>query len=130
MLSSIRSPFLLSASSYRTLGRCSLPKVVVRSRKSVAEAADNHEDFGDYCIILPKEPLVFGTSHITPRLVPEYIVKPPYATNSHLNSSQDLAPGDMGKVKLGTQEESRLRKSALLARKVRDFAKSLVQVWY
>ena len=40
---------------------------------------DDLEDFGDYEIILPPEPPIFGTSHITPRSVPEHILRPPYA---------------------------------------------------
>lgn len=37
------------------------------------------EDFGDYEILLPPEPPIFGVSHISPRSVPRHIPKPPYA---------------------------------------------------
>ena len=125
------SPFSLPSNLFWTFKRRSLPRVLVRSRSDRAEAAADgtHEDFGDYCIILPKEPFVFGTSRITPRLVPKYIVKPSYAATKS-DTTQNLAVhGDTGKIQLGAQEELRLRKAALLARKVREFAKSLVQVW-
>jgi methionyl aminopeptidase len=127
----LRSPFSLSSSLFWTFQRRSMPRVLVRSCSSAAEAvADGtHEDFGDYCIILPKEPFVFGTSQITPRLVPEYIVKPSYVTTKDDSTQNLTVHKDIGKIKLGAQEELQLRKAALLARKVREFAKSLVQVW-
>jgi len=126
-----RSPFSLSSSFFWSFQRRSMPRVLVRSRSSAAEAvADGtHEDFGDYCIVLPKEPFVFGTSQITPRLVPEYIVKPSYVATKDDSTRNLTDHKDIGKVKLGAQEELRLRKAASLARKVREFAKSLVQVW-
>ena len=36
-------------------------------------------DFGDYDIILPPEPYVWGVSHIHPRPVPDGIARPTYA---------------------------------------------------
>ena len=42
-------------------------------------AVEDLEDFGDYEIILPPDPPIFGTLHITPRSVPKHILRPPYA---------------------------------------------------
>ena len=70
---------------------------------------------------------MFGVSHIESRTVPAHIVKPPYALTS------DGMPGpksrqDSSKIKLGGEEESRLRAAARLAKEVRVFAGSLVKV--
>ncbi|KAJ7146328.1 methionyl aminopeptidase [Mycena epipterygia] len=80
------------------------------------------QHFGSYAVILPDEPFVFGVSHITPRSVPEHIVKPPYA-----GGSPDLQDVD-GKIQLGGEPERRVRAAAILARQVREFAGALVKV--
>ncbi|TDL30047.1 methionyl aminopeptidase [Rickenella mellea] len=82
-----------------------------------------HEDtdFGHYSIILPEEPPVWGTSHIIPRGVPPRISRPQYV-NKTLSLGQndegvhdDPYDGD-GRIRLGSQEEKRLRNAAKLAR--------------
>jgi len=105
--------------------------VVVRRFATINVETDNNhatnfEDFGDYSIILPDEPIVLGTSHIEPRFVPGHIHRPPYVGKGM--SYQESTPKDPGKIKLGTNEEVRIREAAALARKVREFAKSLVRV--
>ncbi|KAH9482135.1 Methionine aminopeptidase 1D, chloroplastic/mitochondrial [Psilocybe cubensis] len=95
------------------------------------DPVEDHEevqDFGDYSVILPEEPFVFGVSHIPQRPVPEYIPKPPYALTSDGSIPGDGPRKDSGKIKLGGKEESLLRQAAKLAKKVRDFAGSQVKV--
>ncbi|KAJ7665078.1 methionyl aminopeptidase [Mycena polygramma] len=74
-----------------------------------------------YSVILPEEPFIFGVSHIKPRSVPEHILRPHYAGGSPTVQDVD------GKVQLGGDAETRLRAAAALARKVREFAGTLVK---
>lgn len=74
------------------------------------------DDFGEYTVVLPAEPFVFGTAHIKPRHVPAHIQRPSYTAT------------DEARIALGTQEEVRMREAGVLAKKVREFARSLVQV--
>ena len=74
------------------------------------------DDFGSYSIILPPEPFVFGTTHIQPRSVPDHIARPSYTKDN------------AGRIILGTHEEVRSREAGSLAKIVREFAKSVVQV--
>ncbi|KAJ7762366.1 peptidase M24, structural domain-containing protein [Mycena maculata] len=78
-------------------------------------------EFGSYATILPKEPFVWGISHITPRSVPTHIARPPYAGGS--SALQDVG----GKIELGGIAERRVRAAAKLARDVRELASTLVQ---
>lgn len=78
--------------------------------------------FSSYAVILPHEPFVFGVSHITPRSVPKHIARPPYAGGSPALKD----PG--GRIELGGAAEQRLRAAAQLAKKVREYAGTLVQV--
>jgi len=91
------------------------------------------EDFGLYNVILPEQPFVFGVSHIQPRrLVPEHIIKPAYALNADgAVPAEDVAPKPRkiaGKIKLGGEEEKRVREAAKLAARVREFAGTLAKV--
>ncbi|TFK28984.1 methionyl aminopeptidase [Coprinopsis marcescibilis] len=83
------------------------------------------EDFGDYRVILPEEPYVFGTAHIKTRSVPAHIQRPYYAFDP---PCLDKRPAFKGKIALGTEEEGKLREAAKLAKKVREYAGSLVKV--
>ncbi len=85
------------------------------------------EDFGQYSIILPPEPFVFGVSHIKPRHVPEDIVKPPYAQRSG-NEPLEGVDKPESIIKLGGEAEVRMRNAARLAKSVREFAGTLVKV--
>ena len=108
-------------------------------------------DFGDYSIILPPEPFVFGVSHIERRQVPSHILRPPYARQGPLlpqpsseeNQQQPLASeqvllektqknkgkeGSDRRIVLGSESEVRIREAGRLAKKVREYAGSLVQV--
>ncbi|KAF8222446.1 methionine aminopeptidase [Tricholoma matsutake] len=85
--------------------------------------------FGDYSVILPAEPYVFGVSHIIPRNVPPNIARPYYAIAGSSNDA-DKFPTDKddGKIVLGGEAELRLREAAKLAKKVREHAGKLVHV--
>ena len=94
-------------------------------------------DFGSYSVILPEEPFVWGVSHIHPRTVLCDIRRPSYAwtlaeENATLHSSRSGSSfephEDDSRIQLGSEEETKLRASAKLARKVREFSGTLVQV--
>lgn len=99
-------------------------------------------DFGDYSIILPPEPLQFGTSHIRTLPVPPTIPLPFYAlerqrrrdageSDAEIDGAGNMDPYDEdadGRIELGGEEEGRVRAAAVLARNVRNFAGSLVKV--
>ena len=84
-------------------------------------------DFGRYSIILPPEPFIFGVSHIKHREVPRDIEKPPYIFNNG-NELQEGVNKPESIIELGGEAESRLRKVAQLASRVREFSGSLVKV--
>ena len=86
------------------------------------------ESFGTYSVILPPEPFIFGVSHIPQRPVPSHIARPSYVTPSaHGQSSPCVSSGD-GRIQLDSPGEWRLRRAAQLARKVLDYAGTLVKV--
>jgi len=86
-------------------------------------------DFGNYSVILPDEPYVFGVSHIVSRSVPPNIVRPHYALPGYSNDTNDPSTKkDGGRIVLGGGAEYRLREAAKLAKKVREHAGKLVQV--
>jgi hypothetical protein len=93
--------------------------------------------FGSYSVVLPEEPFVWGVSHISPRTVPSSIGRPPYAQtlaeDKHaLHSSKSGYSRepykDDNRIRLGSEEETRLRASSKLARQVREFSGTLVRV--
>jgi hypothetical protein len=127
--------------SFRTLARLKvappLAYPVIQSRRRVtlaskpgmsAEEALDVPDFGNYSVILPDEPFVFGVSHIKPRTVPPGITRPPYV------GAPEGAPYDgdpwsgNGIITLGSPEEMHLRGAARLAKEVLSHAGRLVEV--
>ncbi|KAF8549853.1 methionyl aminopeptidase [Imleria badia] len=93
---------------------------------------DEEASFGSYSVILPEEPFVWGVSHISPRLVPSNIRQPLYArTQAEDQNTPDAfserSHKDDSRIRLGSEEETKLRTSSKLARKVRDFAGTLVR---
>jgi len=86
---------------------------------------------GDYSVVLPKEPFVWGVSHIIPRPVPIHVARPPYIKGDRpiLGDPKhgELYDGD-GRIVLGSSEEKSLRKAALLARDALNYASTLVEV--
>jgi hypothetical protein len=89
---------------------------------------DADEDFGNYSVILPPEPFVFGVSHIPQRPVPSHIQRPPYLTSSAQDSLVLKGSSSDGRIPLGGFEEWRLRQAARLAREVLEYAGTLVKV--
>ncbi|KAI0068523.1 Creatinase/aminopeptidase [Artomyces pyxidatus] len=89
------------------------------------DEASQTYDFGDYSVILPPDPPVFGVSHIEQRNVPSRISRPPYARNG-LSSGSGPSVGD-GRIQLGSVAEERLRRSAKLAKRVLTYAGCLVK---
>jgi len=86
---------------------------------------------GDYSVVLPREPFVWGVSHIIPRPVPIHIPRPPYIEGDRpiLCDSKHGEPyDDDGRIVLGSPEEKQLRKAALLARDALNYASTLVKV--
>lgn len=86
---------------------------------------------GDYSVVLPKEPFVWGVSHIIPRPVPTHIPRPPYIRGDR-PVPDDLKHGEPyegdGRIVLGSPEEMSLRGAALLARDALNYASTLVKV--
>ncbi|KAI0268082.1 methionyl aminopeptidase [Gloeopeniophorella convolvens] len=105
----------------------------LRQKKKAEDPVEEDEgprleaaSFGDYSIILPPEPFVFGVSHIAQRPVPSHIQRPPYvATSSASPPSGTL--GD-GRIQLGSANEQCLRRAAKFAREVLKYAGTLVKV--
>lgn len=96
--------------------------------RNFATTEQEVEDFGNYSIILPEEPFVFGTEHISQRIVPSHIPRPAYANRPGGAVSTQTPTKDSGKIRLGSEEEVGLRAAAKLARQVREFASSLAKV--
>jgi len=97
-------------------------------RRFSTQLEEDFEDHGDYTIILPEEPFVFGVSHIQPRDVPKHIKKPPYALNQDGSVPDEGLKRDSGKIKLGGEAESLIRQAGKFAKKVREFAGEQVKV--
>ncbi|KAM6496439.1 methionine aminopeptidase [Amanita muscaria] len=86
---------------------------------------DDVPDFGEYSVILPPEPFSFGVSHIKPRQVPDHIQKPSYAV---ITRKKKPSRTKHDRVVLGTESEAHIREAGKLAKRVRGYAKSLIQV--
>ncbi|KAG6858900.1 hypothetical protein C0995_013049, partial [Termitomyces sp. Mi166 len=96
-----------------------------RQKFTTSGESEPEVDFGDYSVILPEEPFIWGVSHIIPRNVPENIKRPPYAKPGYTDKGLHSFPE---RIALGGEAEVRLRDAANLARKVRDYAGTLVKV--
>ena len=94
----------------------------------ISEPDTDSEYFGNYSVILPPEPFVFGVDHIPQRPVPEHIPRPPYLTSStrHPYTLRESSSDD--RIRLGGSEERRLREAARLAREVLEYAGTLAKV--
>lgn len=107
----------------KVINKVPQPKNQIRLSSTLNVASEDELSFGDYSIIpLPPQPFIFGVSHIKPRLVPPHILKPPYVDASR------VAPNEDERIVLGGESEFRIREAAKLAKKVRVYAGSLVQV--
>jgi len=94
----------------------------------ISEPDTDPEYFGDYSVILPPEPFVFGVAHIPRRPVPSHIPRPPYVTSSTSHPSTLSGASSDDRIQLGGSEERRLREAARLAREVLEYAGTLVKV--
>ena len=94
----------------------------------ISEPGMDVEHFGNYSVIFPPEPFVFGVSHIPQRPVPSHIPRPPYLTSSTYHQHTFGGSSDDGRIQLGGSEERRLREAARLAREVLEYAGTLVKV--
>ncbi|KAH0588180.1 hypothetical protein H2248_006895 [Termitomyces sp. 'cryptogamus'] len=100
-----------------------------RLKSTSSEDSGPDVDFGDYSIILPEEPFVWGVAHITPRNVPDNIERPPYAQPGYTETGCHSSTGRTipERIALGGEANARLRDAANLARKVRDYAGTLIK---
>lgn len=90
---------------------------------------DEQYDFGYYDVILPKEPFVWGVSHIHPRALPAHIQRPSYAVSENsagTQSSHTIVPARK-LADLTGENNARLRRAASLGREVLEYAGSLVK---
>ncbi|KII94586.1 hypothetical protein PLICRDRAFT_33389 [Plicaturopsis crispa FD-325 SS-3] len=120
--SSIKSASFGRATRHSATFPCHAPRRFVAT-----DALEEPE--GQYSVILPKEPFVWGCSHIKPRTVPASIARPPYAINPSPaeETTREEYSGD-GRIPLGGDDERRLRAAATLARTVREYARTLAKV--
>jgi methionyl aminopeptidase len=133
-----RLPLLFSSPLRSVSTVCRRPgflKRYVTNSHFDTEELQQVEDFGVYNVILPEEPFVWGVSHIPLRAVPDHIARPPYALRHDRSMSLAKSETDHGehydgdgRINLGSIEEERVRSAATLARNVRNYAGSLVQV--
>ncbi|TBU58677.1 methionine aminopeptidase [Dichomitus squalens] len=94
-----------------------------------AEPSEHDLRYGFYGVILPEEPFVWGTSHMTPRGVPPQITRPSYVPDPS-NPDAVLEGGpSRAKRKLITDAEDlqKLRRAAKLAAETLQFAELLAQ---
>ncbi|EKM59885.1 uncharacterized protein PHACADRAFT_192275 [Phanerochaete carnosa HHB-10118-sp] len=154
ILARCRPGGIISSSSRRTAAGClcsldrphrhvkpsvlSIPRLFgtnARTAETASELDEDEaplklEDDGQYEIIVPKDP--FARPVFSPPLhVPPHIIRPLYATPEMLekyNRSGHLSEpyiGD-GRISLGSEDEFKLRRAARLARRVLNYAGSLV----
>ncbi|KAL1719265.1 methionine aminopeptidase [Schizophyllum commune] len=88
-------------------------------------------DFGNYQILLPQEPFIFGVNHIKRRSVPKKIARPPNYPQDGEEVDPDADLPDAGAsrvlIPLGGEEERKIRASCKLAAETLRFAGSLVK---
>ncbi|KAG8838746.1 hypothetical protein FRB91_007427, partial [Serendipita sp. 411] len=105
-----------------------------RSQRHVRHFASTEglePDFGDYLIVLPPDDPPFGVLHIPKNIVSEQITRPSYARQVSGNSAV-LAQNTYNKksnVRLGTDEETRMRRACALARETLDYAGHVLDTW-
>ena len=87
---------------------------------------------GNYQILLPQEPFIFGVNHIKRRSVPKKIARPPNYPQDGVEVDPDADLPDAGAsrvlIPLGGEEERKIRASCKLAAETLRFAGSLVKV--
>jgi methionyl aminopeptidase len=91
------------------------------------DLAEQIRVFGTYIPVLSANPLASGTSHIHRKAVPAHIPLPPYARPAYRASRPPPYQGN-GLIKLGTDEERRVRRAGALAAMTLNKAELLVRV--
>ncbi|KAI0787252.1 peptidase M24, structural domain-containing protein [Irpex lacteus] len=89
------------------------------------------EDHGNYSIVLPQDPLAESSRRAPTRNVPSHIARPPYVPTRDLTQRiRQMRESVMPKssiIRLGGEEEKRLREAARLAEETLKYAGTLVQ---
>jgi len=125
LLSNLQRRTLRPFARVSTRHRLHHPRRLTKAAEALIQDA---HDFGNYDIILPEEPFVFGVSHITPRRVPEGILRPDYAKPEFSAENIRNARNLVERITLGGEAEARQREAGMLARKALGCAGRLVQV--
>ena len=90
------------------------------------------EDHGNYSIVLPQDPLAESSRRAPTRNVPSHIARPPYVPTRDLTQRiRQMRESVMPKssiIRLGGEEEKKLRQAARLAEQTLKYAGTLVQV--
>ena len=129
----VSTPTATAIRRKRASYRIGLISLFPRPRFFSAAPSEDETCFGEYAVILPPDPPLWGVSHIIPRTVPKHIPRPPYARSKALGSDHDDPylgdPYDgHGKVVLNSEAETSLRAAALLARHTLEMIGSHIQV--
>ena len=112
-----------SSRTVNDLSRFRLPTISRRNIRfsSVSDDEGLRDDLdpGVYEMIMVHEPTVWGTSHIKRLSVPENVRRPPYAQPGVKFDPEDRYGGDSydgdGRIRLGSEDESSIRKASKLA---------------
>ncbi|EMD40351.1 hypothetical protein CERSUDRAFT_45112 [Gelatoporia subvermispora B] len=110
----------------------SLDRLAQNDREEDGDPVEEVWRWGDFSVVLPKEPIVWGVSHIQPRTVPAQIRRPDYvpATQAQEGAVIHEPPSEFignERIGLGGENESRLRAAARLASSVLKYAGTLAQ---
>ncbi|KAG8741342.1 hypothetical protein FRC10_002959 [Ceratobasidium sp. 414] len=99
---------------------------LMSTQAPVEDPIEQIRQFGTYVPVLSDNPLATGTSHIVRKTVPPHIPLPPYARPSYQADRPPPYQGS-GLVKLGTEDERRVRRAGALAAMTLNRAESLVR---
>lgn len=97
-------------------------------RSDSSDRGPDPSRFGDFIPVLSENPHAVGVDHI-PRVlsVPSHIMRPPYAQSENLTGIPEEPNGE-NIVKLGTSDETSMRKASRLANRMLMYGRSLVRV--
>ena len=90
------------------------------------------DDPGDYEIIIPPDPPIWGVKDITTRDVPNHISIPVYAIPGRIIEESNPYHGDPymgdGRIELNSEDEKKLRRANNLAKRTLAKASELIRV--
>jgi methionyl aminopeptidase len=105
------------------------------TRRLHVPSVEELESFGTYTLILPPEPYIEGVAHIPMKPVSGLIIRPPYMSGTPqeiISKASDPFAGDPyegdGRIILGSNDETKLRRASKLAKLVLDRTKEWVKV--